>query len=300
MSEVASSRAPKESFVTLPETEPPYPAILDFLDRRFPNVGRDVWRLRLETGAVRDDQGSTISAETPYASRLRLRYRREVPEEPVMPFEETVLFRNDLILAADKPHFMPVTPSGPWVNGCLLYRLMRSTGCADLVPVHRLDRETAGVVLFSANPATRRAYGLLVLRGGLKKRYEAIARIPPDGRAEWEVASRIEKGEPWFRMRETEGAVNARTRIRLVEKRGERGRFEIEPLSGKQHQIRLHMARIGAPIAHDWLYPELQPEPKSGFDRPLMLLARELAFTDPVSGEARVFRSARELAWPAE
>jgi tRNA pseudouridine32 synthase/23S rRNA pseudouridine746 synthase len=298
MSDPPSSRAPRESFVTLPDADSPYPALLDFLDSRFPKVGRDVWLHRLATGGVTDDLGEVMRPGTPYRPRLRLRYRREVAAEPVIPFEETILFQDTRLLVADKPHFLPVTPSGPWVNECLLYRLMRKTGCDHLVPLHRLDRETAGLVLFSIKPATRACYSSLFMRGRVTKRYEAIAQAPRDGRTEWEVEGHIEKGEPWFRVRETEGPVNARTRIRLLETRGGFGRFEIDPVSGKQHQIRLHLARIGCPIVNDWLYPELQPEPKQGFDRPLLLLGRDLAFTDPVTGESREFRSERHLDWP--
>jgi tRNA pseudouridine32 synthase/23S rRNA pseudouridine746 synthase len=183
------------------------------------------------------------------------------------------------------------------VNECLLYRLMRRTGNPDLSPLHRLDRETAGLVLFSKEPATRSAYATLFMRGIVKKRYEAIAPVPRDGLTDWRVENRLEKGEPWFRMKETEGPVNARTVIRLVEKKEEWGRFEIEPLSGKQHQIRLHMARIGAPILNDWLYPDLQPEPKPGTDSPLQLLARDLAFADPVTGEECRFTSRLQLVF---
>jgi tRNA pseudouridine32 synthase/23S rRNA pseudouridine746 synthase len=283
--------------VTAPETAAGR-VLPDFLADRFPQVARAEWVRRLEAGAVTDDTGRALAATWVLPGRCRLHYTREVASEPVIPFEETILFQDERLLAVDKPHFVPVTPSGPCVNECLLYRLMRSTGCGHLVPLHRLDRETAGVVLFSKDPASRAAYSGLFMRGRAVKRYEAIAALPADGRREWLVESRIIKGEPWFRMREAEGAVNARTRIRLVEERGGLGRYEIEPLSGKQHQIRLHMARIGAPIVHDWLYPDLQPEPKSGFAQPLLLLARELAFPDPIAGLDRRFVSARQLEWP--
>jgi len=293
-------QAPRDSWVTLPEAAPPYPALLDFLDRRFPRVGRDTWRRRLASGAVLTAQGEPVAEQTPYAPRLRLRYRRDVAEEPAIPGDTRILHQDAHLLAADKPHFLPVTPSGPWVNQCLLYGLMRRTGCADLAPLHRLDRETAGVVLFAVDRESRRRYGLLFRTGRVVRRYEAIAALPPDGKREWDVSSRLEKGEPWFRMRETDGPPNARTRIRLIDTRGRWGRYAIAPATGKQHQIRLHMARIGAPIAHDALYPELQPSPKTGYDRPLLLVARAIAFVDPATGRCRRFRSGRLLDWPAD
>lgn len=285
-----SSKAPQASTVTVPDSARDMP-LLEFLASRFPRIGRDVWLRRLEENKVCDTQGQPLAAESPVVPRQRIQYRREVEAEPVIPFEHQILFEDDRLLVADKPHFLPVIPSGPWVNECLLYRLMRQTGCQALIPLHRLDRETAGLVLFSKDPATRAAYATLFMRGKVKKRYEAIAPVPLNGLTHWRIENRLEKGEPWFRMKEAEGAVNARTVIRLMEKKEGWGRFDIEPLTGKQHQIRLHMARIGAPILNDWLYPDLQPEPKAGTDSPLQLLARDLAFVDPVTNEERSFTS---------
>lgn len=273
--------------------------LLDFLEERFPQIGRAEWQRRLEAGSVTDGRGAPLEGAWRIPGQCRIRYWREVAAEPPIPFEEAILYQDERLLVADKPHFVPVTPSGPWVNECLLYRLMRKTGCAQLIPLHRLDRETAGVVLFSKDFSTRAAYSGLFMQGQAAKRYEALGALPAGPQREWQVESRIEKGEPWFRMKETEGIVNARTRIRLEEARGAWGRFGIEPLTGKQHQIRLHMARIGAPIRHDWLYPDLQPEPKAGWVNPLQLIAREVAFRDPVTGVDRLFRSAHVLDWPA-
>jgi tRNA pseudouridine32 synthase/23S rRNA pseudouridine746 synthase len=303
MTESPTSRAPQASTVTAPETAAGR-VLLDFLEERFPKVGRTEWLRRLAAGLVSDGQGVALPADWIVPGRCRLRYWREVTVEPVIPFEETILYQDERLLVVDKPHFVPVTPSGPWVNECLLYRLMRKTGCERLIPLHRLDRETAGLVLFSTAPGSRAAYATLFMRGEVGKRYEAIGSLegPPsavEAGREWAVESRIVKGEPWFRMAEVEGPVNARTRIRLRERRGGWGRFDIEPATGKQHQIRLHMARIGAPIRNDWLYPVLQPEPKAGLEQPLMLLARELAFRDPVTGVERFFRSGLRLDWPA-
>lgn len=289
-----SSKAPRASTVTVPDSARGLP-LLDFLAGHFPRIDRAIWANRLHEGKILDDHGTPLNADSTVEARQHIRYSREVAVEPVIPFEEHILHEDDRLLVVDKPHFLPVTPSGPWVNECLLYRLMRRTGNQALIPLHRLDRETAGLVLFSKDPATRTAYATLFMRGKVRKRYEAIAPVPRDGLVEWRVENRIEKGEPWFRMKETEGTVNARTVIRLMETDKEWGRFEIEPFTGKQHQIRLHMAHIGAPIRNDWLYPDLQPEPKPGTDSPLQLLARGLSFADPVTGEERHFTSRFQL-----
>jgi tRNA pseudouridine32 synthase/23S rRNA pseudouridine746 synthase len=295
------SRAPRASYVALPPMPNPPASLLAFLVERFPRVARSVWERRFAEGRVLDEAGQPVRADAPYMPNCRLRYFREVEDEPTVPEPEEILHQDADLLVACKPHFLPVTPSGPWVNECLLYRLVKRTGIADLAPVHRLDRETAGLVMFSTRPETCRVYGDLFVRGEVRRLYEAIARaprvdLPADGLL---VESRIVPGEPWFHCREVEGPVNARTRVRLLERHGEWARFELEALTGKSHQLRIHMARIGCPIANDTYYPVLHKTPKTGMDRPLLLLARELAFRDPLSGEARVFRSRRTLAWPA-
>ena len=301
MSVPQSSRAPHACDVLLPCVDGSPPTILDFLCARFPHLGRDVWRGRLETGAITDEAGNEVTTETAYRPKARLQYYREVPAEPRIPFEETVVFQNADIVVACKPHFLPVTPGGGHVNECLLYRLWARTGNRDLVPVNRLDRETAGLVLFSARPQSREAYYRLFRRGQINKVYAAIAAAPRNAdQREWLVEDRIRQGPEWFRSAVTTGAVNARTRIRLLEARERLARYEVEPLTGKRHQVRLHLCAIGAPIVNDWLYPELQPEPKTGFDRPLQLLAQRLMFEDPLTRQMFTFESPRRLAaWPA-
>ena len=292
------SRAPFPSHVTLPAVKAPYPSILDFLEERFDKVGRDVWQKRIEEGKVSDDQGRVIRLDTPYKVNLRLLYHREVEEEAVIPFKEEIVFQNENLLVACKPHFLPVIPSGPYVNECLLYRLRKSAGIENMVPIHRLDRETAGLVMFSTNRKTCGRYGDLFKTGQVHKLYEAIGLLPGErGRTEWLVESRIVPGEPWFLSKNEKGKVNARTTIRLLESKGGLGRFELEPLTGKQHQLRLHMVMIGSQIINDFNYPRLQSERKKGFDKPLQLLARELSFKDPVSGQDFDFKSTRSLEW---
>ncbi len=301
--ERASSRAVRDSWVGVPCFSPggPLPTVFDFLRTRFPRVSESEWRRRLEAGLVWDEEGRSLAPEDP-CPKGRIRYRREVFFEARIPFVETILYEDDEILVADKPHFLPVTPSGAWVNECLLYRLIRRTGCAVLQPIHRLDRETAGVVLFVKTLPARRLYGQWMAAGIFHKRYEAVARrregVVELGK-EWTVESRIVRGEPWFRVRsDPAGPPNARTRIRMVKGLDCWGYYEIVPMTGKQHQIRLHMAELGCPIRHDPFYPELQAEPKNNYFRPLQLVARSLAYRDPRTGVEREFCSTVLLEWP--
>jgi len=287
------------SFVTLPNVSTPYPSLLDFFDQRFPRVGREIWLHRLQRGKICDDQGRPVSESTPYQVNKRLRYFREVEAEYIIPFQESILFCNDHILVADKPHFLPVTPGGAYVNECLLHRLKRSTGLQHLVPVHRLDRETAGIVLFTVNEQIRAPYFDLFRQGNIDKSYEAVASRPehPE-QSPWLIESRIERGEPWLRFRNVEGEINARSKIQLIETKGELARFKLQPITGKTHQLRLHLDLIGSTIVGDRLYPDFKPpSDPPGYNNPLQLLAKRIVFSDPLTGENLCFESKFRLAW---
>lgn len=286
------------SIVTMPKAEKPYPSILAFLSRRFPAISPEIWEKRISEGKVLNEKSQRITMDTEYAPLNRLFYFREVSSEPFIPFVEKILFLDDEILVACKPHFLPVTPGGRYVDECLLNRLRRSTGIEDLAPLHRIDRETAGIVLFSVNKKSRGLYGTLFMNGHVEKSYQALsACLPTQETTSWDVDNRIERGEPWFRMKTAPGRVNARSAINLVEVKGERARFILHPLTGKTHQLRIHMSGLGFGILNDRYYPELQAESKDNFDTPLQLVAKALQFRDPLTGRSREFTSERELLW---
>jgi tRNA pseudouridine32 synthase/23S rRNA pseudouridine746 synthase len=284
------------SCVSLPRIDRPYPPILDFFVQRFPGVGRGPWQERIAEGKVLDEGGVAISEETPYVPQMRLFYFREVAKEPLIPLEERILFENDEILVACKPPFLPVTPSGPYVNECLLHRLKTKTANPDLVPLHRIDRETSGLVLFSKNRETRGLYNNLFLTGRIEKTYEALAEADHHPEAsEWTVENRLVEAEDWFRMKVAPGLENSRSKIKLVDFRDNRGHFLLYPITGKKHQLRLHMSALGFPILNDRYYPELLPKQADDLDHPLQLIARRVKFIDPVSGREMEFESERKL-----
>ena len=289
--------SPYRGTVTMPRIEKPYPSVLDFLCQRFPKIPRHCWESRIAEGKVLGEDGSPIVGAGEYAPQKRIFYFREVAEEPVIPFTESILFQNEDLLVACKPHFLPVTPTGPFLSESLLHRLRRRTGNDDLVPIHRIDRETAGIVLFSANSRTRTPYYQLFKTGQVEKIYHALsAGSAASGRA-WLVENRMVPGEPWFRMKRVEGEVNARSRIELVEEKQGVSRFVLSPLTGKTHQLRLHMSSLGFPILNDRYYPHLQPKQPDDFDAPLQLVAKMVRFRDPVSGKVLEFQSEREVLW---
>lgn len=286
------------SVVTMPITDKPYPSILAFLSRRFPALSAEVWGERITDGKVLDEKFQQITLNTEYAPLRRIFYFREVNAEPHIPFIEKVLYVDDEILVACKPHFLPVTPGGKYVDECLLNRLRHSTGIDDLVPMHRIDRETAGLVLFSVNKKSRGIYSALFMNGLVEKTYQALSSCLPNQQpGTWQVESRIVQGDPRFRMKTTPGIVNARSSINLVEIKGKKARFILQPHTGKTHQLRVHMSGLGFGIMHDRYYPELEDERADDFAAPLQLVAQRIRFTDPVTGKKREFESERTLLW---
>jgi tRNA pseudouridine32 synthase / 23S rRNA pseudouridine746 synthase len=286
------------STVTMPAAERPYPSILEFLTERFPRVGSSRWQQRISAGKVLDAENSPVTTATEYLPHKTLLYFREVEQEQLIPFTEQILFQNDHLLVACKPHFLPVIPGGGYVNECLLNRLRARTENTDLVPLHRIDRETAGVVMFSVNRKTRGLYGRLFADGLIEKTYQALAELghAPET-ADWTVENRIVKGDPWFRMRVVPGEANSCSKIRLVDADGSIARFDLFPITGKTHQLRIHMSGLGFRILNDRYYPHLQPEQADDYERPLRLVARTVRFRDPVSGMDMEFSSERELPW---
>ncbi|WAB95114.1 pseudouridine synthase [Pseudomonas citronellolis] len=278
----------------------PWSTVLDCLCARFPAIPRETWLQRLARGRVLDAEGKPLDASTPHREGLRVHYFREVEAETPIPFEERILHVDEHLVVADKPHFLPVTPSGQYVEQTLLARLARRLDNPLLVPLHRIDRPTAGLVLFSANPASRAAYQALFRERRMHKRYEAIAPPLPQLDFPHVRRSRLVDGEPFILMREAEGAINSETRIEVLERREHWWRYALYPVSGKRHQLRVHMATLGAALRNDPLYPQLLPEEQrrsDDYSRPLQLLARHLAFDDPLTGRPRQFDSQLQLDW---
>lgn len=272
-----------------------WPNMLAFLVARFPAVSEADWAGRMERGEVVDLQGVRQRPGSPCRRGTCIFYYRELAHETPIPFAETILFQDEHILVADKPHFLPVIPTGRFVRETLLVRLKDKTGLSDLTPIHRLDRETAGVVLFSHNPATRGIYQSLFQKRAMEKVYEALAPTRPELRFPLIRRSRMVEGEPFICMTEVEGEPNSETHIDVLEHRGELSLYCLRPVTGRKHQLRLHMAALGMPIVNDAFYPVALPCKGDDVSRPLQLLAREISFTDPLTGTRRRFASERRL-----
>jgi tRNA pseudouridine32 synthase/23S rRNA pseudouridine746 synthase len=275
----------------------PWPTVLDFLVERMPNISREAWAERLRSQSVLNAEGQPVLLTQPYTPHTRLFYYRHIEDEPQLPEQASIVFEDDHLLVADKPHFMPVTPGGRYVQQSLLVQLKNLTGCDDLVPLHRIDRETAGLVLLGKRPADRDAYHALFRQQRIHKTYHAIAPFRAELTWPRTHTSRLVAGEPFFRMQEVPGDANSETRISLLRTDGSRALYQLEPVSGKRHQLRVHMLALGLPLEGDLFYPEALRgrDAPEDFSRALQLLAQRIAFTDPVTGAERVFESQRSL-----
>ncbi|MDY0108141.1 MAG: pseudouridine synthase, partial [Giesbergeria sp.] len=223
-------------------------SVLDFLAQRLPAVSRVAWQARMQAGEVVDERGEALTADRAFEPGLRLYYYRSLPTEPHIPFEETVVYRDEHLLVADKPHFMPVIPTGRYLHHTLLVRLKRRLGLADLSPLHRIDRDTAGLVLFSVQRATRGLYQGLFRDHAITKHYEAVAPWRAEVAFPREHRSRLEESPQFFRMHEVPGEPNSWTRMELREVAGAWARYRLSPITGKRHQLRVHMAALGLPL----------------------------------------------------
>src|SRR5262245_35571522 len=284
----------RPSRLYLPKFDSAPQTIFEYLLARFPQVSATIWRERVSRGLITLSDGTTLEEHSLYRHGITVFYRKEVPSEPASLEEPLIVYRDDEILVVDKPHGIPVTPSGQYVERSLFIRLQTITGLPDLEPIHRLDRETAGLLLFTIKADARAHYHRLFAEGRIEREYVAVAHV--DSRPQethWRIENRMEAGEPWYRQRIVEGQINSITEIELVNLRAGLGRFRLFPKTGKKHQLRVHMASIGCPIVGDPFYPAIR-EKRDG-DTPLQLLAKRLAFVDPLTGVARSFTSARTI-----
>ncbi|MGB3231575.1 MAG: pseudouridine synthase [Mycobacterium sp.] len=242
-------------------------------------------------GEVRTADGTVVTASTVLKPNSHVYLYRDLPDEVPVPFAMPILHRDADIVVVDKPHFLATMPRGRHVAQTALVRLRRELDLPELSPAHRLDRLTAGVLVFTTRPEVRGAYQSLFARGLVRKTYLAHAPVDPDLVFPLTVRSRIVKRRGCLQAVEETGEPNAET---VVEHLGD-GRYQLTPRTGRTHQLRVHMASMGLPITGDPLYPDVTDIPADDFDVPLRLVAHRLEFEDPLTGTARRFTSAREL-----
>ncbi len=247
--------------------------------------------VKVLNGDVLTADGSIVTASTVLPPNSPVYLYRDLPVEVAVPFDIPVLYRDRDIVVVDKPHFLATMPRGSHVAQTALVRLRRELDLPELSPAHRLDRLTAGVLLFTVRREVRGAYQSMFAQGVVRKTYLAQAPVNADLVFPVTVRSRIIKRRGHLQAVEVSGVTNAET---LVEHRGG-GNYRLTPRTGRTHQLRVHMASLGLPITGDPLYPEVVDVDADDFSTPLSLLAHSLEFENPLTGDMQRFASARTM-----
>lgn len=290
-------RAPRPSYVVMPPLLPRPSTVFEFLCARFRAITPEHWEDRIRRGLVCLDGDGPIDLDTAYREGGRVSYFREVEAEPEPQEEAEILHVDDAFVIADKPHGMPVVPGGPYLGRALVYRLALSLGDPELAAAHRLDLDTAGLVLLVRRARDRAAFHRLFADRAIQKGYRAICQGPPPERRYWRVRSRIVPGSGGARRRSIPGGGNSISDVYVENVGHGLVAFLVRPETGRRHQVRLHLTEIGYPILGDTRYPQRR-SPQEG-DPPLQLLAAELTFRDPTTGRRHHFESRRRLQAPA-
>jgi tRNA pseudouridine32 synthase/23S rRNA pseudouridine746 synthase len=252
----------------------------------------------LEAGEFVDQDGRPWNGGEPYRANAFIWFHRELAPEPSVPFDVQVLHADERLVVVDKPHFLATTPRGVHVRETVLVRLRESLGLPEIQPVHRLDRLTAGVLVLTVQREHRGAYAGLFQTQQVQKTYEALAPYDPSVEFPRRVINRIEKRRGNLQAEVVGGEPNAETLIEVVEVRGQYARYRLTPATGKTHQLRVHLAGLGLPIVGDPLYPTVLAVEADDFTKLLQLVARSLAFIDPIDQTPREFTSLSALQWP--
>lgn len=303
--------------------EGPWDTAMDYMMHRWGHIDPQGIEDRFDAGEIVGEGGVPLDRSTPLQDHTFIWYYRSLPPETRIPVDITILHQDEHLLVADKPHFLPTTPGGTYIQESALVRLRNQLGLPDLIPMHRLDRMTAGVLLFSTNPQTRGKYQVLFEKRQVLKEYECVsAAEPAPGHAAVDfpvvVRNRMTKSRSYLLAEVVDGEPNAETRIERLEtfdagaSSGAAGatgaagpvsgspvrlaRYRLEPHTGKTHQLRVHMASLGLGIINDAFYPDLLDKAPDDYGKPLQLLARGIRFTDPMSGEPVEYRSRLELS----
>jgi tRNA pseudouridine32 synthase/23S rRNA pseudouridine746 synthase len=199
-----------------------------------------------------------------------------------MKYELPIIYRDEHVVVLDKPSGLLAVPGrGPELQDCLSARVLRELPTA--LVVHRLDRDTSGVLLMALTPDAQRALSRQFELRAVEKRYHAIVHgCPCEASGVIELPLRKDFDRPPRHMVDPELGRPAVTGYQVLEPGAGRSRVELAPLTGRSHQLRVHLAAIGHPILGDPLYAD---EAVQRLAPRLMLHAQSLALVHPASSE---------------
>ncbi|WP_307080336.1 RluA family pseudouridine synthase [Arthrobacter pascens] len=292
--------------------EGPWTTAMDYMMHRWGHIDPQGIEDRFDAGEIVGEGGAPLDRATRLEDHTFIWYYRSLPAEPRIPVELNILHQDEHLLVVDKPHFLPTTPGGTYIQESALVRLRNQLALPDLIPMHRLDRMTAGILLLSTNPETRGKYQVLFEKRQVQKEYECVSAAEPAAgypAVDFPVVvrNRMTKSRSYLLAEVIEGEPNAETRIERLETfdggasagapgSARRALYRLEPHSGKTHQLRVHMASLGLGIVNDAFYPDLLDKAPDDYTKPLQLLARGIRFVDPISGKPVEYRSRLELS----
>ncbi|MHA7168904.1 RluA family pseudouridine synthase [Arthrobacter bambusae] len=290
--------------------EGPWDTAMDYMMHRWGHIDPQGIEDRFDAGEIVGEGGAPLDRRTPLEEHTFIWYYRTLPPETRLPVEIKILHQDEHLLVVDKPHFLPTTPGGTYIQESALVRLRNQLDLPDLIPMHRLDRMTAGVLLLSTNPETRGKYQVLFEKRQVQKEYECVSGAAPAAgfpAVEFPavVRNRMTKSRSYLLAEVIDGEPNAETRIELLrtfdggahdDGAARRALYRLEPHTGKTHQLRVHMASLGLGIVNDAFYPELLDKAPDDYSKPLQLLARGIRFVDPISKQSVEYRSRLELS----
>ena len=290
--------------------EGPWDTAMDYMMHRWGHIDPQGIEDRFDAGEIVGEGGAPLDRGTPLEEHTFIWYYRTLPPETRMPVEIDILHQDEHLLVVDKPHFLPTTPGGTYIQESALVRLRNQLDLPDLIPMHRLDRMTAGVLLLSTNPETRGKYQVLFEKRQVQKEYECVSAAAPAAGfpavgLPAVVRNRMTKSRSYLLAEVIDGEPNAETRIELLRTfdggthdgaAARRALYRLEPHTGKTHQLRVHMASLGLGIVNDAFYPELLDKAPDDYSKPLQLLARGIRFVDPISKQPVEYRSRLELS----
>lgn len=288
---------------------------------------------RFARGEVVLDSGEQLSPDSLLRPGIFVNFYRYPAPEREVPGELRVLFSDATLLVIDKPPFLATLPRGQHIRETALVKARMEFGIPELSPCHRLDRLTRGVLMMTARPDARGAYQTMFDRRLPLKTYEAITELPDNAPfdpiprfSQWRSWHEPTAENPWIlhhHMIKIRGRLstyldesvpvaemNAVTRIVGARTEIHDGRevtvWQMQPGSGRTHQLRVVMRSLGLPLLNDPLYSDVEdaalltpdgPLPRpvfvedEDFTKPMGLVAKRLDFTDPLTGEPRSFVS---------